>query len=374
MTVIVFIIILAVLIFVHEFGHFIFARMNGIRVDAFKLGFGPKIIAWKHGETEYGINLIPFGGFVKIHGENPDDDSISGPDAARSFVHKNRWKQASVLFAGVFFNFLFAWIIYIIIFSVGVNAPPDEYPQYADRFQDQRIMLIEVSAGSPAAKAGLAIGDSIAELKTASAEPGSPTKTISATDGSLTVENIQKLVSESGGTPVAVTFERGGMASTTNIIPVKGIVAGTYAIGIAMSDAVTFHLPFLSAVKEGTIYTVVMIRDTAVGLATFVANIFQGTAQWSQVTGPVGIARDLGDVIQLGFVSVLMFTALISVNLGIINLIPFPALDGGRILFVAIEGETRRRISPNFTNIVNLIGFVLLMILMVAVTYKDIFN
>src|ERR1700741_1905966 len=111
MTVLIFIIVLAVLIFVHELGHFVFAKLFGVRVDAFKIGFGPKLCAWKSGETEYGVNLIPFGGYVKIFGENPDDENTHGPDAPRSFVNKPRWKQAFVLVAGVLFNFIFAWTL-----------------------------------------------------------------------------------------------------------------------------------------------------------------------------------------------------------------------------------------------------------------------
>src|SRR4051812_47137911 len=159
MTIIIFLIVLAVLIFVHELGHFLFARACGIRVDAFKIGFGPKILKWKRGETEYGINLIPFGGYVKIHGENPDDDSINGTDAARSFVHKPRWQQALVLAAGILFNFIFAWILYSGVFMTGVTATTDGFEAYSSHFSNPRIMITEVSPDSPADKAGLKMGD-----------------------------------------------------------------------------------------------------------------------------------------------------------------------------------------------------------------------
>ncbi|MDE2172827.1 MAG: site-2 protease family protein [Patescibacteria group bacterium] len=155
MTVIIFVIVLAVLIFVHELGHFLFAKLNGIRVDEFKLGFGPRIVYWSWGETEYGVNIIPFGGFVKIHGENPDEESIDGPDKSRSFVNKNRFRQITVLVAGVLFNFLFAWILYVGVLSSGVTATTDGFEQYAHDFKNERIMITYVEPGSPAEKSGL---------------------------------------------------------------------------------------------------------------------------------------------------------------------------------------------------------------------------
>ena len=360
MTVIIFIIVLAVLIFVHELGHFLLARWNGIRVDAFKIGFGPKIVSWKRGETEYGINLIPFGGFVKIHGENPDDDSMNGPDKDRSFVNKNRWRQASVLVAGVFFNFLFAWLLYIIVFNLGVTATKDGFDNYANDFTNERIMITDVSSGSPAEMAGLKAGDVIVDVKNAAGEPAS------------NIENIQNTINASQGKPITFDFKRGNESKMLGVTPKSGIIEGKFAIGIAMQDVADLRLPFFTSIYEGGHYAVIMIRDTIVGLYTFIMNIFQGTAHLSDVTGPVGIAGIVGNAAELGITYLLMITALISVNLGVINLIPFPALDGGRTLFVAIEGITRRRIPVKFFNIVNIIGFSLLMLLMIVVTYKDI--
>ncbi len=362
MTIIIFLIVLAVLIFVHELGHFLLARANGIRVDAFKIGFGPKLIAWKTGETEYGINLIPFGGFVKIHGENPDEDSINGPDKARSFVHKNRWQQASVLVAGVLFNFIFAWLLYVGVFASGVTATTDGFEKYADRFTNQRVMVTYVGPHSPAEQAGLVVGDVLKKVGPATATTG----------GTLSIGNIQEKINSTHGAPLAIDYIRGSESHSVEVTPVSGLVPDKYAIGIAMSDVGDLRLPFFTSVVEGFRYTAIMIRETAIGLYTFVAHIFQGTANFSDVSGPVGIAGIVGDAAHLGLTYLVMITALISINLGVINLIPFPALDGGRILFVAIEGIVRRRISPKFSNAVNLVGFVLLMLLMVVVTYKDV--
>jgi len=378
-TIIIFLIVLAVLIFVHELGHFLFARMAGIRVDAFKIGFGPKIFAWKRGETEYGLNLIPFGGFVKIHGENPDDESISGPDAVRSFVNKPRWKQALVLLAGILFNFIFAWLLYSGAFAVGVTATTDGFEKYVADFTNPRIMITDVAVGTPAQKAGLAAGDVIKEVSvpafvsSSNKNLTSTSKDIGGANGSpLTIESIQNAINSSQGAPITFLYLRSGKPASTTVAAVTGVVADKYAIGIAMDNVVTLKLPIFSALWEGLNYTGVMIQQTAVGLYNFIGNIFHGAAKLSDVSGPVGIAGIVGNAAQMGFLYLVMITALISINLGVINLIPFPALDGGRVLFVLIEGVIRRRISPKFTNWVNLIGFGLLMLLMIVVTFNDV--
>jgi len=365
MTVIIFLIVLAVLIFVHELGHFLFARMCGIRVDAFKIGFGPKIFAWKPkhsgfwGGTTCGINLIPFGGDVKIFGEDgelPEDEPMTRGLRGLALVHKPRWQQAIVLLAGVFFNVLFAWILYVGLFAHGVTATTDGFEKYAADFSNERIMVTDVLPGSPAAMAGLTTGDVILAV-------GSTTNDIT---------NIQSAINASNGKSLDIEYSRAGQSLTANIVPVQGLVPGKYAIGIAMNDVVDMRLPFFTAIYEGAHYTGIMLEQTAGGLYSFVANIFHGTANFSDIAGPVGIAGIVGSAAKMGFTYLLMITALISINLAIVNLIPFPALDGGRFLFVIIEGIIRRRISPKFTNAVNTVGFVLLMVLMVIVTYKDI--
>lgn len=356
-TVIIFLIVLAVLIFVHELGHFLAAKLFDIRVDAFAIGFGPRLFSWKRGETVYSLRLIPFGGYVKIFGENPDEESIFGPDSKRSIANKSRWQQAIVLIAGITFNFIFAWLLYITIFTTGVTATTDGFEQYENRFTNSRIMITEIMPGSPAEKANIKVGDIVSKIDENAGER---------------MENIQKYINSKGSNTVRFDVLRNGQNISTEVVPTTGLIDGKYAIGIAMQDVVDLKLPFFTAIYEGLRYTVVMIKDTAVGLYSFFAGIIRGTANFSDVAGPIGIAGIIGNAAELGFTYLLMITAIISINLGVINLLPFPALDGGRILFVAIEGIIRRRIPVKFTNIVNTVGFVLLMALMILVTYKDI--
>jgi len=377
MTAIIFLIVLAVLIFVHELGHFIAARIFGIRVDAFKIGFGPKLFSWKRGETEYGVNAIPFGGYVRIFGENPDATSESSPDAARSFVNKARWKQAIVLAAGVLFNFLFAWVLAAAIFSTGIIITKSIAVQLGIEYQDQHVVISYIAPGSPAQKAGLKPGDTITYVETTAMNAArvKNESAASSTPASLpgqSVAEIQGIVNDFGSKPVAFGFRRGSDMSIVGIIPVQGLIEGRYTVGIGMDEMVSVKQPFLSALSGGLRYTGVIIKETFVGAYGLIAGIFQGHPDFSEVTGPVGIFGIVGDAARMGFSYLLMITAIISVNLGVINLIPFPALDGGRILFVAIESAIRRRIPAKFSNIVNTVGFALLMALTLLLTWKDV--
>lgn len=352
MTVVIFLIVLAILIFIHELGHFLFALMAGIRVDEFALGFGPKIFSFKKGETVYALNLIPFGGYVKIFGENPDQESIVGKDSDRSFVHASKIQQVLVLFAGVLFNFIFAWIVISISFNLGVLSSYESYPKYTSLMTNPSITITYISENSPAQKSGLKPGDSILGYKN--------------------IDDVQNFINKSEGKEISIKVNRNNEEKIINIIPEKGIVEGKYAIGIAMDNTAILKLPFIASVLEGGKLTLSMMSKTVIGFFDLIKGFFVGKSSLSSVTGPVGIASMVGDAAKLGFTYLLMFTAIISINLGIINLVPFPALDGGRILFVIIEAIIRRPIKPSIANTINTIGFGLLMLLIVIVTYKDI--
>lgn len=351
MTILISLILLAVLIFVHELGHFISAKLCGVRVDAFAIGFGPKIFKKKIGEVVYSLNLIPFGGYVKIFGENPDDESINGVDKDRSFVNKNKLQQIFILSAGVLFNFIFAWILVSMSFMNGVPAGIDSYEKYTDKISDQRIIITHIGDNSPAEKAGLIAGDRLV---------------IASTD-----EIINK-ISNSEGKEVEIKYIRDSRESIVKVIPEKGISGEKYAIGIAMENIGILKLPFFTSIHEGFIYTVSTIKNIFIELAKLIAGIFTGSSSMENIAGPVGIVGMIGDATRIGFTNLIMFAAVISINLGVLNLIPFPALDGGRIFFVIIEAIIRKPIKPNIANAFNAIGFAILMLLIVVVTFKDI--
>lgn len=361
MSIIIFIIILAILVLVHEFGHFIFAKRSGIRVDEFGLGFPPRLWGKKYGETLYSINLIPFGGFVKIFGENPDEDSRTGPESSRSFVNKKRPIQAAVLVAGITFNILFAWILISIGFMSGLPTPVDEANR--SEITNAKLTITQVLPKSPAELAGLKTGDEIVSMSSGLDSLG---------NAGIDSESVSNFISLHGGREVEIELKRADESMKISTVPKEGVVDGHPAIGIALGFIGELSLPIHKAFWEGGKLTLNLIQSIAISLCGFIYHIFTGSADFSSVTGPVGIAGLVGDASKLGFIYLLSFTAFISLNLAVLNLIPFPALDGGRLLFVLIESIIRKPINQKIANAANFIGFALLILLMLVVTYKDI--
>lgn len=357
MSFITLILVISILVFVHELGHFIAAKRSGVRVDEFSVGFPPRIWSKQVGETLYSLNLIPFGGYVKIFGENPDADSIAGPDKERSFVNKKRHLQAYILVAGVVMNILFAWVLLSLSFVVGVNQAG------VDSSRGEYVMVTEVVKDSPAEISGLHAGDLLKSVAP-----------VGKTDDSQKISThvVKQVISESLGTPLEVMYVRGATVATTTITPKLGIVKDEYGIGVGMADIDTVRLPIHKALIEGALTTYNLFVETTKGTLGFFAQAFAFNANLKDVSGPVGIAGYLNQAREFGFSTLLAFVAMISINLAVINLFPFPALDGGRLLIVGIEAIIRRPINPKITNILNLIGFVFLMGLMVTITVSDI--
>lgn len=360
MSIILFIVVIAVLIFVHELGHFFAAKKSGIRVDEFAIGFPPKIFSKKVGETKYSLNLIPFGGFVKIFGENPDDDSLNGPDRERSFVHKPNYIKVIVLFAGVFANIIFAWLLFSISFATGMTSGTSGFD--AKYYKNERIIIASVLTGSPAETAGFKAGDEISGV--------TGVELLSGTFPDI--ENVQKTIRESNGGELSFQINRNNEVQNITVIPELGVVTDGFGIGLSMDTVGDIFMPIHLAILEGAKITVGLTKAIAVGFYGLIAGIFDGTSNFSQLSGPVGIAKLVGEAGQIGFAYLLSFTAFISLNLAVLNLLPFPALDGGRILFVIIESIKRSPIKPVVANTLNFIGFGLLILLMLYVTVKDV--
>lgn len=364
MSIIVFLIILAVLILVHEFGHFIVAKKSGIRVDEFGLGFPPKIFSKKFGSTLYTLNAIPFGGFVKIFGEDSHGEFLTEEDKKGSFVYKPKWIQALVLVAGVSFNIIFAWLLISFSFAMGVPSSVD-YSGYGT-VTDTHLMVTEVMQNSPAKNAGLKAGDQIVSVV-------SGQQMLSGEN--VTPENVQNIISTSDAEQLDISFIRGeDPVSVARVVPNTQIVPGKRAIGIAMDEIGTLKLPIHLAFVEGFKTTYLLIKNTVIGLGTFLWNSILFKSDFSQVTGPIGIAGVVGEATKLGLTYIVSLTALISINLAVINLLPFPALDGGRLLFVIIEAIRRKPISPKFVKGANFFGFMILITLMIVVSAHDVLN
>jgi len=359
MSILLFFVVILLLVLVHEFGHFIIAKRAGIRVDEFAFGFPPKLWKKKWGETTYSFNALPLGGYVKIYGENPDEVSES-VDKKRSFTHQSKWIQGFVITGGVIFNLLLAWFLIAGTLMIGVPASAD-MAEEGYVIQDQRLMITGVHEKSPAQISGVRSGDTLLQISDGS-----------SVIMSISPESVMEFVDAREGRSLIFTFLRNDIPQQMTITPVSGIVPDHAAIGIYMDMVGTLQLPFHVALWEGLKKTYQYTELTAVGIAQFLSNAVTGDSDFSQVTGPVGIVNAVGDAADSGLTNLLLFTALISINLAVINVLPFPALDGGRLLFIVIEGITRKQIKTQVANAFNVVGFALLMLLMVVVTYHDI--
>ncbi len=360
MSILLFFIVLFVLILVHEWGHFIVAKKTGMRVDEFGIGFPPKIAGIKKGETEYTINWLPIGGFVRIFGENGDEeaDPKDVTDKARSFSSRPKWAQALVLVAGVTMNIIFAWFLFALTFMIGVPTAVDE----ATAGSEASLHIAATLPNSPASAI-----PSGAEIISVTREGD--------TLSTLTPSAFSSFVVEKAPTPVAVTYEYAGDSFTVDLIPVQGLSTDEpdkYLVGVSLALVETARQNPLESMWSAVLATKEGFVGITAGLYTLIVQSIQGEADYSQIAGPIGIVGMVGDAAAFGLTTLLTFTAIISLNLAVINLLPFPALDGGRLLFVLIETIIRKPIPHVWAARVNLAGFAALMLLMLAVTYNDI--
>lgn len=355
MTIILFLVVLSVLIFVHELGHFIFAKWTGMRVDEFAIGFPPRIWGKKVGETQYSINLIPIGGYVKIHGEDYGDEKDL--DEKRRFTARPKWAQAVVLSAGVFFNLVFAWILLSGAIFSGMEINTQDFDQ--EKIISSRSVVLETLENSPASRVGFQSGDIIWSLSNNTEEVLNPT-----------IDKIEEFTdqNQSGFT---ISLKRGEDILLKDIIP-ENLGGDDRVMGVALGSIGKVDLNIFESFVYGFKYTLALTGATTIGLSQFFIDIIKGSADLSSVSGPVGIANLISSASSQGMLELVFFTALISINLAVINFLPFPALDGGRLLFVVIEAIKGSPIKPVVANTVNFIGFALLILLMIVVTFSDI--
>ncbi len=368
MEVFTFIAILVVLIVVHELGHFLTAKLFGIKVDEFGIGYPPRAaIFGKIGDTLYTLNWLPFGGFVRIYGE---DDTIEYNEetAKVAFSQKPRIVQACVLSAGVVFNVIFAWMLFTAVLLLGAPSTVDE-AKVIDGSASARLVLTAVLPQSPAQEVGLTSGDEIVNITSKGHSVGH-----------LVPSEVSAFIQDNVSRDIVISYKREGDDTIFKTIPFSaahGVLKsspGTPAIGISMALIGDSRLSFGEAAVRAGKQTVHTAYAVVVGLKGFFTTVVLGTADWSQIAGPVGLVSLVGDATSVGFVYLLYFIAFISVNLAVINLIPLPALDGGRLAILGIEAVIRRPLRNRVMSWINVIGFGGLILLMIIVTYHDIIN
>ncbi len=349
--------ILVLLIVAHELGHFAAAKLFGIRVEEFGVGYPPRAFTFgKIGDTEYTLNWIPFGGFVRLFGDEGEVQHGRG-----SFVDAPRWKQAIVLVAGVAANVIVAWILLAIALHIGVPKLV-ETPRAGERVQ---LFVSDVVAGSPADAAGLKAGDELVEIRDAAGEA----------PAALTPSAVVEFIRERGGKSVTLTYLHEGATSTASVIPANAVIpdaAARPALGIALALVAHRTLPWGEAAVDAFGETGRSFVRVGGELWNLLRGALRGAPNIAAVVGPVGIVSYVGEASQSGLGAVLLFAAIISINLSIINLIPIPALDGGRLFILAVESVMRRSAPRVAVQLLNIIGVGLIIVLMLVVTYQDI--
>jgi regulator of sigma E protease len=354
LTIIAFIFVIGILITVHEVGHFLATKASGIKVEEFAIGFPPRIFSFKKKETNYTIGALPFGGYVKMLGE----DSYSKDP--RAFNNQTPSKRFFVSVAGVMMNFLLAWLLLVVGFSAGMTpiaTPSNEIP---GRKIKSQIFIAEVQKDSSADKAGLKPGD---ELIKGTSPSGKTIEFKSINEvSSFTKDNINNEVK------LEIKRDNEELGKTVLISNNKEA-----PLGVGIQDQAVVRVPFYQApyiaIKEAYKITVLMLSF----LGGFISQLFQQGRISDQVGGPVAIFNLSGAAARAGWIALLQFITMLSLNLGLINILPFPALDGSRALFVFLEKIFGKRvIKENVEGLIHTIGFVLLIGLIIAITYKDI--
>jgi len=354
-TILVFLLILTILVLIHEAGHFFVAKKLGIKVEEFGFGIPPRAFGIKRGETMYSINWLPIGGFVKLYGE---DAAGAGKlkvkseklkvDLGRAFFARPVWQRALVVGAGVIMNFLLAVVIISYLFGVvGVSIPGN------------KVIVVDVSSQSPAQEAGIASGDTVESLNG-----------ISITSVFQLTQITKKHLDEKVTLKVQTKSQE---EKTLQITPRKNYPSGQGPLGVAISqNVITKKYPWYQAPVVGTVETVKTSWLILSGLGTTVSQLVTQRQVPKGVAGPVGIAQLTGQFVQMGPMAVLSLISLLSLNLAILNVLPIPALDGGRLFFILVEAVTRKKVNPKYEAWAHAAGMVVLLGLIALITLHDI--
>lgn len=340
------IVLFGLIIFVHEFGHFLSAKLVGVRVLKFSIGFGPKLIGKKYGDTEYLISSIPFGGYVKMLGESSEDE-LQEQDKAFAFTNQPVWKRFIIVFLGPLFNFLFAFVIFVFIFLYGL---PVLLPQIGD-----------VLPNTPAQRAGLMKGDTIVSI-----------------DGSQITQwdEMTQIIHTNPDRPLNLKIRRDNEVVSLTVTPEKKKVQDLFGqdkevglIGIKPSGG-TFTRK--SNPTESIINSAKRTWELTVLTIVSVIKLIQRVIPMNTIGGPIMILQMAGEQASLGILNFFVFMAIININLGVLNLLPIPILDGGHILFLGIEAIRKKPLEEKIVSIAQRVGIAIILLIMVFALYNDI--
>lgn len=346
----VFFLILSILVLIHEFGHFIVARKNGVWVEEFGIGLPPRVFGKKIGETLYSVNALPFGGFVKLHGES-SEEGISDP--ARAFINKSKKSKVAIIVAGVVMNFILAIFCFGVVYSIsGISKETD------------KVKVLEVTASSPAQVAGILVGDQIKKVN------GQEIKEVS---------EFIKLVEEKKGQRVVFEIGRTEGESQKDlkftITPRETPPDGEGPLGVSISSTEVYYPPMLARPFVGAYYglkeAVFWGQNVFMGITGIFTDLFRGQAP-KDLGSPVAIYAVTSEATKYGWLAVVNLLGILSINLAILNIMPFPALDGGRLLFILIEGVVGRKVAPKIEGYIHTVGMILLLVLLTALIFGDV--
>lgn len=361
-TILLFLFILMALVFIHELGHFLVAKWTGMKVEEFSIGFfEPRLFVKKIGETEYSIRPFLLGGYVKIFGEN-DTENTKDP---RAFSNRPYWAKMATLVAGVTMNLILAYVLFVII-SFGTTTVATDDSRFVGRMEHERIVIIDVTKESPAGSAGILPGAKLIELKSR----GEKAK---LADTTSTISFIGRHENDA----ITITYQNPNSSyiASTTLALVYGVFKDNLekkGLGIALEEVADVHVGFIESLSLGADQLSTYTGLTFSGLKTLLTSSFHGKNVLDSLSGPIGIASMVGQARSLGYESVLLLAAFLSLNLAVLNIMPLPALDGGQMVKVTIEAALRRKISGKYAGWVNAISFVLLIGLLVVVSINDV--
>lgn len=353
MTILIAFISLIGLIVLHEFGHFILAKKFGVKVEEFGIGYPPRIIGKKFGETIYSLNLLPFGAFVRFPGE------IEKIDDSRSFSSQPVWKRVLIAFAGVLSFWLIAAVLFSIVFNLGTPVMIGDEENH--NLVEPKVQIAAISPDSPAGKAGIKLGDAIIKLQVTGYK-------LQVTK----VKEVQEFTQIHKGEEVVLTIQRGKEFFDVSLVPRSSPPKGEGPMGVALVRTTIKSYPWYLAPWQGTLATGNLTLAIIQGYSQAIKNAISGLPSGVQLTGPVGVFHLFTQASQLGISYFLQFVGMVAIYIALFNVLPIPAVDGGKLLFLAIEAIRKKPVSQKAEQNITAVFFTALIGLMIWVTIKDI--